>query len=67
MPNYRNRRPTILESDNQTRIPVSTILTDVQLNGEKTKELMLLRLLDGDNKEVGEDIEFKPEEVISGL
>jgi hypothetical protein len=67
MPNYRNRRPTILESDNQTRIPVSTILTDVQLNGEQTKELMLLRLLDGDNKEVGPDIEFKPEEVISGL
>jgi hypothetical protein len=46
---------------------VSTILTDVQLNGEQTKELMLLRLLDGDNKEVGPDIEFKPEEVISGL
>jgi hypothetical protein len=67
MANYRNRNATILESDNQTRIPVSTILTDVQLNGEKTKELMILRLLDSDNEEIEGDIYIKPNETISGL
>ena len=67
MPNYRNRKATILESDNGTRIPVDTILTDVQLNGEKTKELMILRLLDADNEEIEGDIYIKPNETISGL
>lgn len=67
MPNYRNRRPTILESNNQKRIPVYAIVDDTQLNGEKTKELMLLRLLNASGEEVGKDIEFKPGETISGL
>lgn len=67
MANYRNRRHTILESDNGSRLPVDNILTDTQLNTEVTKELMLLRLLDAGGSEVGSDIEFKPGETISGL
>ena len=67
MPNYRNRFPTILDSAKNTAIPVDTILTDVQLNGESTKHLMLLRLLDANNEEIEGDIEFQPRDIIAGL
>ena len=67
MAKYRNRNATIFEEENDKRYPVSTILDSADLNGKQTKELMILRLLDANNKEVGEDIYIKPETVISGL
>lgn len=59
--------PTIFEEENDKRYPVSTILDSADLNGKTTKELMILRLLDADNKETGEDIYIKPETALSGF
>lgn len=67
MAKYRNRKPTIFTDDNQTRIPVGTELDSLDLNGKTTKEVMRLRVLDADNKETGPDIEFQPNEEITGL
>lgn len=67
MPNYKNLYPTVLESDNTKRLGVNEILTDVQLNGERTKLPMRLKLVGSNGDRVGEEIEFGPEELISGL
>jgi hypothetical protein len=67
MAKYRNRKATVFNSDEQTRVPVSTILDSADLNGESSKEVMRLRILDADSVEKGPDIEFKIDEVIAGL
>lgn len=68
MANYKLKHHAIFASDNTTRVPAETVMAGADLNGEQTKEYMVLNLCSAAGIiSDATEIKIEPMTTISGL